>query len=150
MNTGRMTRYPSIQTVSYVLANESRKWKKKSKNAHQILEKIQEQDMIRIAINGLGRIGRAVLKQAIEHRELEVAAVNDLVPVENLTYLIKYDTVYGRYERDVRFEQDKLVIAGIDIPVLSEKDPAKLPWADLKRLLFIACQSVSQYLSGNP
>ncbi len=98
--------------------------------------------MIRIAINGLGRIGRAVLKQAIEHRELEVAAVNDLVPVENLTYLIKYDTVYGRYERDVRFEHDKLVIAGIDIPVLSEKDPAKLPWADMNVDLVFECSGV--------
>ena len=58
----------------------------------------------RMAINGLGRIGRAVFKIALDTPELEVVAVNDIVPADNLAYLLKYDTVYGRYNRSVESE----------------------------------------------
>lgn len=78
---------------------------------------------MRIAINGLGRIGRAALKVALERPEVEVVAVNDLADLETLKYLLKYDSVYGKF--------DKAVELGRSIKVLSEKDPEKLPWADL-------------------
>jgi len=84
--------------------------------------------MVRISINGLGRIGRAVLKIALDHPELELVAVNDLIPPENLAYLINYDTVYGRNEKWVESGEASLKIDGKEYPVFSKKDPADLPW----------------------
>lgn len=98
--------------------------------------------MRRVAINGLGRIGRAALKQILDNKTLVPVAVNDLVPAENLAYLLKYDTVYGRYEKEVHADSDSLVIAGTKIPVLSEKDPAKLPWKDMNVDLVFECSGV--------
>ena len=63
--------------------------------------------MARIAINGLGRIGRAFLKLALKRPELEVVAVNDLADPENLVYLLRFDSAYGRYDQPVRFDKDK-------------------------------------------
>ena len=78
---------------------------------------------MRIAINGLGRIGRAALKVALGRPEVEVVAVNDLADLETLKYLLKYDSVYGKFGR-----ADEL---GRSVQVLGEKDPEKLPWRDL-------------------
>ncbi|MFO7780863.1 MAG: type I glyceraldehyde-3-phosphate dehydrogenase [Spirochaetia bacterium] len=87
--------------------------------------------MARVAINGLGRIGRATFKIIEETPELELVAVNDLVPPDTLAYLLKYDTVYGRYQKDVKADGDSLVVDGRKIKVLKEKDPAQLPWKDM-------------------
>jgi glyceraldehyde 3-phosphate dehydrogenase len=87
--------------------------------------------MAKVAINGLGRIGRAAFKIILETQELELVAVNDVVPTDNLAYLLKYDTVYGRYERTVEVDGDALVVGGKKYRVLHEKDPAQLPWGDL-------------------
>ncbi len=83
------------------------------------------------AINGLGRIGRATLKIMLDRDDFNLLAVNDLVPVSNLAYLLKYDTVYGKYDKDVKSADGALVINGKEIKVLSEKDPSNLPWKDL-------------------
>ena len=83
--------------------------------------------MARAAINGLGRIGRAALKIINEKNELDLVAINDLVPPDNLAYLLKHDTVYGKYEKDVIFDDESLTIEGKVVKVLSEKDPEKLP-----------------------
>ena len=83
------------------------------------------------AINGLGRIGRATLKIMLDRDDFNLVAVNDLVPVSNLAYLLKYDTVYGKYDKDVKSADGALVINGKEIKVLSEKDPSNLPWKDL-------------------
>jgi glyceraldehyde 3-phosphate dehydrogenase len=93
----------------------------------------------RIAINGLGRIGRATLKVMAEIDDLELVAVNDLVSAENLAYLLKYDTVYGRYAKEVVAADDALIIGGRRIPVYGEADPARLPWADLGVDLVLEC-----------
>ncbi len=93
----------------------------------------------RVAINGLGRIGRATLKLILEAPELTLVAINDIVPAENLAYLLKYDTVYGRYEKSVEADGDHLVIAGRRYPVTSEKDPAKLPWKQLGVEILFEC-----------
>lgn len=85
----------------------------------------------RVAINGLGRIGRAFLKIAIERPELEVVAVNDLGELENLAYLLKYDTAYGAWDHEVETKEGKIIIDGSDIAFVQEKDPSKLPWKDL-------------------
>lgn len=93
----------------------------------------------KVAINGLGRIGRAALKLAIEQPDLDVVAVNEIGSLENMVYLLKYDTVYGRYERQVEAVDDKLVIDGKPLVYLSERDPARLPWADLEVDLVLEC-----------
>ena len=87
----------------------------------------------RIAINGFGRIGRLFLKAALESPDMEVVAINDLGDVENLAYLLKYDTVYGRYAKSVvpDVAGGKLVVDGAEIKFLQIKDPAQLPWKDL-------------------
>ncbi len=92
-----------------------------------------------VAINGLGRIGRAALKCLTDADGLDLVAVNDIVDAENLAYLIKYDTVYGRYHREVSALDGALVLDGKPIPVLAERDPAKLPWADLGVDLVLEC-----------
>ncbi len=86
---------------------------------------------INVAINGLGRIGRAFLKVALTRPELQVVAVNDLGDISNLAYLLKYDSVYGRSEIEVSSINDQLSIDGQNIKYLSEKEPAKLPWKEL-------------------
>ena len=86
----------------------------------------------RIAINGFGRIGRNLLR-AIRKYELdvEVVAVNDLTDPVTLSHLTKYDSVHGRFPGDVRVEGTSIVIDGVPMSVLSERDPAALPWGDL-------------------
>jgi glyceraldehyde 3-phosphate dehydrogenase len=87
--------------------------------------------MARIVINGFGRIGRTFLRYAFGHSDLEFVALNDLGSPENLAYLLKYDTVYGPYEKSVEVKNGNLVVEGKTIKVLQEKDPSKLPWRDL-------------------
>src|SRR5215211_4614482 len=93
----------------------------------------------KVAINGLGRIGRAALKLAVEQPELELVAVNEIGSLENMVYLLKYDTAYGRYERRVEAVDGKLVIDGKPLVYLSERDPERLPWADLEVDLVLEC-----------
>jgi glyceraldehyde 3-phosphate dehydrogenase len=87
---------------------------------------------MKIAINGFGRIGRQTLR-AIFGRDskLEVVAINDLVPAETLAHLFEFDSVYGKFEGDVEVKGDVLKVAGKEIKILAEKDPAALPWKDL-------------------
>ncbi len=87
--------------------------------------------MKKIAINGFGRIGRAALKVIIDTPELEVVAINDLMSFDNAAYLFKYDSVYGIYEQEVGIQDNYLIVAGKKILLLSERDPANLPWKDL-------------------
>ncbi|MFA5840774.1 MAG: glyceraldehyde 3-phosphate dehydrogenase NAD-binding domain-containing protein [Candidatus Paceibacterota bacterium] len=86
---------------------------------------------IRVGINGFGRIGRAFLKIAYERPEIEVVAVNDLGDIENMAYLLKYDTVYRQWNHDIKVEGDGVVIDGKKVKVLAQKDPTLLPWKDL-------------------
>ena len=93
----------------------------------------------RIAINGFGRIGRAAFKIISDRDDCEVVAINDLAPVESLSYLLSYDTVYGKYEKDVSVDGDSLVVDGKKTPVLSEKEPSKLPWEDMNVDVVLEC-----------
>src|SRR5687768_18547543 len=86
---------------------------------------------MKVAINGLGRIGRAALKIILDTPRLELVAVNDIVPAENIVYLLKYDTVYGRYEKTVEIDGENLIIAGKTLRYSQEKDPARLSWSSL-------------------
>ena len=88
---------------------------------------------IRIGINGFGRIGRNTLRAAkkLGIKDLDFVAVNDLTDTKTLAHLLKYDSVHGRFSGDVKAEKDALVVDGDSMQVLSEKDPARLPWKDL-------------------
>ncbi len=85
----------------------------------------------KVAINGMGRIGRATLKILMDTPELELVAVNDIVPIENIAYLIKYDSVYGRYKKKVEVKDSNLILDGKTIVYSQERDPTKLPWGKL-------------------
>ncbi|MEQ9551514.1 MAG: type I glyceraldehyde-3-phosphate dehydrogenase [Coleofasciculus sp. G3-WIS-01] len=98
--------------------------------------------MTKIAINGFGRIGRAVFKIALDHPDLELVAINDLVPPDNLAYLLRYDTVYGKYDKNVDSTKDSLIIDGKSYKILSEKDPTQLPWRDLGVDLVFECTGI--------
>jgi glyceraldehyde 3-phosphate dehydrogenase len=86
---------------------------------------------VRVAINGFGRIGRAFVRQAMQERDIEIVAVNDLGTLENLAYLLKYDTVYKKAQFAVETKDGALVLNGKSVKFLSEKEPANLPWKDL-------------------
>jgi glyceraldehyde 3-phosphate dehydrogenase len=95
--------------------------------------------MARVAINGLGRIGRAALKVLIDDDDMEVVAINDVADLDNLVYLLKYDSVYGRNPKQVRRDGNHLVVGERRIAALQEPDPAKLPWKDLGVDLVFEC-----------
>lgn len=86
---------------------------------------------VKVAINGFGRIGRLVFRLLSENKNIEVVAVNDLVPAENLAYLIKYDTVHGRFSKEIKVEGEHFIVEGKKTKVCAERDPAKLPWKAL-------------------
>ncbi|MCH2134251.1 MAG: type I glyceraldehyde-3-phosphate dehydrogenase [Phycisphaerales bacterium] len=86
---------------------------------------------IRIGINGFGRIGRLAYREAVRRGGIEVVAINDLVPADNLAYLVSYDTMHGRFDHRVRAEGDSLVCDAHTTKCLSERDPAALGWDDL-------------------
>ncbi len=86
---------------------------------------------IKVGINGFGRIGRLVYRAAMNDDSIDVVAVNDLTSTETLAHLLKYDSVHGRIEGNVTFDGDTITAGGDSFKVLSERDPAKLPWGDL-------------------
>lgn len=95
--------------------------------------------MPNVAINGLGRIGRAALKILLDSQDLQVVAVNDIAPIENLAYLLRRDSVYGRYEHEVQVDGDDLVIDAQRVRALAKRDPADLPWHELGIDLVLEC-----------
>ncbi|MFB6274634.1 MAG: type I glyceraldehyde-3-phosphate dehydrogenase [Halothece sp.] len=88
--------------------------------------------MARIAINGFGRIGRAVMRVAYQNPNVEVVAINDIaLPIDQAAYILQYDSVYRRFPGNVSYDDKGLVIDGQSVPMLAEKDPAALPWKDI-------------------
>jgi glyceraldehyde 3-phosphate dehydrogenase len=87
--------------------------------------------MVKVAINGFGRIGRNVFREIFKRGSLEVVAINDLTDAKTLAHLLKYDSVYGKFDGTVEVKENALVINGKEIKVFAEKDPANLPWKDL-------------------
>jgi glyceraldehyde 3-phosphate dehydrogenase (phosphorylating) len=86
---------------------------------------------IRIGINGFGRIGRMFMRAALGKKELEIVAVNDVTSADTLAHLLKYDSIHGTLKQQVKTEGDRIMIDGNALRVLSERDPAKLPWKEL-------------------
>ena len=87
--------------------------------------------MVRIAINGFGRIGRNAFKIALERRDVQIVAINDLTDTKTLSKLLKYDSSYGIYDKKVGFDEENLLVGSRKIPVFAEKEPENLPWKKL-------------------
>ena len=96
---------------------------------------------IRVAINGFGRIGRLVLRAALEsgRKDIEFVAVNDLTPLEENAHLLQYDSVNGKLNMEVKTDGDYILVGGQKIKNLSERDPSKLPWKQLKIDVVMEC-----------
>ena len=88
--------------------------------------------MVKIAINGFGRIGRNAFKIAFERRDAEIVAINDLTDAKTLAHLLKYDSNYGTYGYDVDYDDENIIVDGKKIRVLAEKEPANLPWREME------------------
>jgi glyceraldehyde 3-phosphate dehydrogenase len=86
---------------------------------------------VNIAINGFGRIGRLVFRAIAARPDMNIVAINDLVPADNLAYLLKRDSTHGTFDADVQVDGNAIIVNGKKTEVLSEKDPEKLPWKDL-------------------
>ena len=84
---------------------------------------------IKVGINGFGRIGRMVLRCAMSHPEIEIVGINDLCPADYLAYMVKYDTMHGKFSGDIYADGSNIVVNGKAIPLSAERDPANLPWA---------------------
>lgn len=103
--------------------------------------------MVRIAINGFGRIGRSAFKIALEKENVEVVAINDLTDARTLAHLLKYDTAYGRYEKEVSFSEKTIIVNGKEYPVLSQADPEQLPWKAMNVNVVLEC--TGRFVDGN-
>ena len=87
--------------------------------------------MVKVAINGFGRIGRNALKILLDRHDVQVAGINDITDAKTLAHLLKHDSSYGTYDKTVKAGENSIIINSREIPVFAEKDPAKLPWRDL-------------------
>ena len=86
---------------------------------------------IRVGINGFGRIGRMVFRAAQDFNDVEVVGINDLLEPEYLAYMLKHDSVHGKFKGDIAVEGNTLVVDGKNIRLTAERDPAELKWGDL-------------------
>jgi glyceraldehyde 3-phosphate dehydrogenase len=87
--------------------------------------------MVKLAINGFGRIGRNAFKIAFDRDDTEIVAINDLTDAKTLAHLLKYDSNYGTYGLSVDYDDENIIVDGKKIRVLAEKEPANLPWGDM-------------------
>ena len=87
--------------------------------------------MIKVGINGFGRIGRMVLRASLNHPEIEIVGINDLCPADYLAYMLKYDTMHGKFAGTVEAADKAIVVNGKNIPIFAERDPANLPWKEV-------------------
>ncbi len=87
---------------------------------------------IKVGINGFGRIGRMVFRASVNHPEIEIVGINDLCPADYLAYMLKYDTMHGRFEGEVSSTENAIVVNGKEIPIFAERDPKNIPWGKLE------------------
>ena len=87
--------------------------------------------MIKVAINGFGRIGRNAFKILSERKDAKIVAINDITDAKTLAHLLKYDSTYGTYDKKVEAKENSIVVDGVEVPVYAEKSPLELPWKEL-------------------
>ena len=97
---------------------------------------------LKIGINGFGRIGRLVFRSAIKRSDIEVVAINDLLSIDHLAYLLKYDSVHGLFEGSIDISDNYLIVNGKKIKIFSERDPEKINWGDLKTDVVGECTGI--------
>ena len=99
---------------------------------------------VRIAISGFGRIGRNILRAMVEagRKDLQVVAINDLLPAKDHAHLLRYDSVHGRFPGEVKVDGESIDIGTGPIKVLSERDPKKLPWKSLNIDIVMECTGI--------
>ena len=95
--------------------------------------------MVKIAINGFGRIGQQAFKAAFGKKDIQIVAINDLTDTKTLAHLLQYDTAYGKYDKEVNCDEKNIIIKNKKIPVFAEKDPTMLPWKKLKVDVVLEC-----------
>ncbi len=121
------------------LDSKNKHMPKKTKLQETINKKQKSDKAIRVAINGFGRIGRAAFKIALENPKLKIVAINDLTDNKTLAHLLKYDSVYRRYEKEVKFDDKNLYVDGVKYLVFAISDPNKLPWKKLNIDVVLEC-----------
>ena len=94
---------------------------------------------IKIGINGFGRIGRMVMRLVANHPDIEIVGINDLCPADYLAYMLKYDTMHGKFDGTVTATENAIIVNGKSIPVYAERDPARLPWRELQAEYVLEC-----------
>lgn len=105
--------------------------------------------MITVAINGFGRIGRQVFKRIDEHYpHVRVVAINDLTDTKTLAHLLKHDSVYGQYQKDIRATEKSIIVGKKEVLILAEKEPEKLPWASMKVDIVLECTGLFTDMEG--
>ncbi|GAB7091905.1 type I glyceraldehyde-3-phosphate dehydrogenase [Halorubrum luteum] len=104
-------------------------------------EDVSEDDVVRVGLNGFGRIGRNLLRAVIESPRIELAGINDVMEFEDMAYLAKYDTVMGRLD-DIELDDEALTIGGTSVPLFNIQDPADLPWDELDVDVALECTGV--------
>ena len=87
---------------------------------------------IKVGINGFGRIGRMVFRASVNHPEIEIVGINDLCPADYLAYMLKYDTMHGKFEGEVSSTENAIIVNGKEIPIFAERDPKNIPWGKLE------------------
>ena len=95
--------------------------------------------MVKVAINGFGRIGRCALKILLERRDVQVVAINATMPAETVAYLLKHDSNYGTYDKKVSFTENSLIVNSREIFLINERDPLNLPWKKLGVDVVLEC-----------
>lgn len=96
----------------------------------------------RIAINGFGRIGRLTFRNLLKNDNVEVVAINDLTDNETLAHLLKYDTMHGRFDGSVSADETSMTVNGHKIECMAVRNPAELPWADMKIDVVLECTGI--------
>ncbi len=104
--------------------------------------------MIKIGINGFGRIGRLILRIATQRDNVQVVAINDLLDVDYLAYMLKYDSVHGRFDGEVDVKDGKLIVNGQEIRVTSERDPESLKWNEVDVEYVVECTGIFKTLDS--
>ncbi|HYA88286.1 MAG TPA: glyceraldehyde 3-phosphate dehydrogenase NAD-binding domain-containing protein, partial [Nitrospirota bacterium] len=99
---------------------------------------------VKVGINGFGRIGRNVFRATQGNKDIEIVAINDLTDAKTLAHLLKWDSIFGEFPHDVKAGDGKIIVDGKEIAVAAKKDPAELPWKDLK--VDIAIESTGLFL----
>lgn len=99
-------------------------------------------EKVKVGINGFGRIGRLVLRESFERNDVEIVAINDLMEIDLLAYLLKYDSVHGTFKKEIKIEGNHLIIEGHKIRVTSEKDPSLLKWNEVNAEIIADCSGV--------